>query len=80
MDRIEIGDVFVEQDRREHGRQLKVLAVFMPETYLLSQGYVACTSRGRVTILSYDRLADSSRFVRMPRQQPEQLSFVEGVR
>ncbi len=68
MDQIQVGDIFIEQDRREHGRMLKVLAVFMPQTYMLAEGYVACSSRGKVTVLSYDRLANSARFVKQTGQ------------
>jgi hypothetical protein len=62
QDKIKAGDEFVELDHREHGRILKVLSVFMPETYDLDEGFVACSSRGKVTIMSYKRMIDESRF------------------
>lgn len=68
MDRVEVGDVFVERDHRMAGRTLKVLSVFLPATYQLNEGFVACSSRGKVTIISHSRLLDGSRFTR---QVPE---------
>lgn len=62
MNTVNIGDVFVEQDHREHGRLLKVLAIFSPLTHQLDEGYVACSSKGKVTIMSLARMANESRF------------------
>lgn len=69
MERIEIGDIFIEQDRREHGRMLRVLAIFSKLAYspALDESYVACSSRGRATIISYDRLLDQARFIKQER-------------
>lgn len=64
MNRVEVGDVFVEKDSREHGRILRVLAVYLPATYELDEGYVVCQSKRRVTVLSYERMASESRFTK----------------
>lgn len=60
--KIAVGDTFVELDHREHGRILKVLSVFLPPHYDVDEGFVACSSRGKVTIMSYKRLIDPCRF------------------
>jgi hypothetical protein len=81
LNRIEVGDIFVDKDYYRDGRTLTVLAVFMPETYKLREGYVACSYRGgKVTVVSYDRLSNPVRFEKVDRRAPGVMGELAGDR